>query len=237
MSWMMHGTFGSEMGGSISEIFQHYLHAETLADWEKARAELGDAAAADNLPRTIQQRRADAFWQIFQDAAANPNGGVPIGFVHNVVWTQEAYEEMLRRLAGAESTPLDSTNVPCRTLDGAPLDPYEMAANSLVNQVRRVVVDAGGVVIDLGKARTFTGSARLAVQLADSQCTWPGCWVPVSECQIDHTVEHSKDGRTNPQNGGPLCGSHNRVKQRGFSTRRDPSGEWHTYRPDGTEIE
>ena len=237
LSWTIQGGFGSGMGASINDIFRHYLHAETLADWEVARSEFGDAAVVDDLPRTVQQRRADALWQVFQDAATNPNGGVPVDFVHNVVWSADAYQEMLRRLAGAESTPLDLTTTVCRTINGVPLDPFEMAANSLVNQVRRVIVDAASVTIDQGQARCFTGSARIAVQIADERCTWKGCWVPVSECQIDHTVQHAKGGRTNPHNGGPLCGSHNRLKEQGFRTWRDPVGMWHTYRPDGTEIE
>jgi len=33
------------------------------------------------------------------------------------------------------------------------------------------------------------------------------------------------------------CPRHNRWKQqRGFRTQRDPTGRWHTYRPDGSEI-
>ena len=43
-------------------------------------------------------------------------------------------------------------------------------------------------------------------------------------------------GVTNPANSGPTCGHHNRFKTRGYTTRRDPHGRWHTYRPDGTEI-
>ena len=40
-----------------------------------------------------------------------------------------------------------------------------------------------------------------------------------------------------PDNGGPACARHNRWKQQhGFRTWRDPTGQWHTYRPDGTEI-
>ena len=54
---------------------------------------------------------------------------------------------------------------------------------------------------------------------------------------IDHTHDHAKGGRTHPGNGGPFCGRHNRLKQKGFAVWRDPAGEWHVARPDGTEIE
>lgn len=77
------------------------------------------------------------------------------------------------------------------------------------------------------------------MKLASSECYWPGCHVPVSDCQIDHLIAWADHGggRTDPRNGGPACGRHNRHKQRGFTVRRDQSGQWHTYRPDGTEID
>ena len=51
-------------------------------------------------------------------------------FVHNVVWSADAYQEMLRCLEGAEATPLDLTTAVCRTIDAVPLDPLEMAAKT-----------------------------------------------------------------------------------------------------------
>ncbi len=111
--------------------------------------------------------------------------------------------------------------------------------SSLANHVRRVIINTKGVVIDLGrKARLFTGSARLAAQLQSPRCIWPGCDTPTSRCEIDHLHDHAKGGPTNPDNGAPLCGFHNRWKQKGFATTRDPAtGRWRTYRPDGSLIE
>ena len=68
-------------------------------------------------------------------------------------------------------------------------------------------------------------------------CIWPGCWVPTTQCEADHIRPHAAGGATVPGNGAPLCGRHNRWKQKGFTTRRDPNtGRWRTNRPDGTEI-
>ena len=116
----------------------------------------------------------------------------------------------------------------------------EAVANALVGHVRRVVIDAEGTVIDLSRRRRlFTGAAALAVKLASSECYWPGCHVPVTDCQSDHLIPWADHGggSTNPGNGGPACGRHNRMKERGFTAWRDPAGQWHTYRPDGTEID
>ncbi len=235
LGWQWSGGCGAMQGSQIDEIHERYLSAERLADWEKARAEHGDDATAAHLPRTEAQRRADALWQIFQDASANPASACP-EIVHNIVWDAATMEELARRFGGQQPRPLDPTTSVCRTLDGVALDPSEAFASVLVDKLRRVVVDAAGVVIDLGRARRFTGGARLAVQISDSHCPWPGCEVPTSVCEIDHSVDHARGGETHPHNGGPFCGRHNRHKQKGFAVWRDPSGVWHTYRPDGSEV-
>ncbi len=113
----------------------------------------------------------------------------------------------------------------------------ETLLSSLANHVRRVVVNSQGVVIDLGTTtRLFTGSSRTAAKLQHPSCIWPGCQVPASRCEVDHLHPHARGGGTTATNGAPLCGFHNRWKQKGYATQRGPDGTWHTYRPDGTEI-
>ena len=124
----------------------------------------------------------------------------------------------------------------CRTIDGVDLEPTEMMLNAIISTIRRVVVDAASERVDLGKARFFTGMARHAVKLKAQRCVWPGCRVPSTACQADHLLEHSKNGRTNPGNGAPVCGKHNRLKNYGFTIYRTPDGTWHTTRPDGTQL-
>ncbi len=116
----------------------------------------------------------------------------------------------------------------------------EAVANALVGHVRRVVVGADSVVIDLGRRRRlFTGPAQLAARLSSTECYWPGCHVPVTDCDTDHLIPWADrgGGSTNPRNGGPACGKHSRHKNHGYTVHRDPAGAWHTYRPDGTELE
>jgi hypothetical protein len=73
--------------------------------------------------------------------------------------------------------------------------------------------------------------------LASRRCLWPGCLVDAGRCQADHLTEFSDGGPTRSDNGGPLCGRHNRWKStHGYRAWRDPNGHWHTLRPDGTEI-
>jgi hypothetical protein len=236
LTWHLKATVGPLQGAAMREILDHYLEAEWLADWDEAKAVHGDAACVADLPRTDAQRRADALEQIFSDAAGAPEGAVPPGYTHTVVWTEAAYEEMLARIAGRHPRPFHMDTFRCETLDGYPLDPTEAAANALLHSFRRAIVDSAGVVIDLGRARRFTGNARLAAMLQSDTCVWPGCEVAVTRCEIDHVHDHAKGGCTDPTNGCPLCGRHNRWKQKGFRVQRDPTGHWHFYRPDGTQI-
>lgn len=237
LSWELVAQFGAMQGMAMSEIWEHYVDAEWHADWEKAAAEHGDQAAVAHLARTDGQRRADALWQIFQDAAGADGSAVPPGFCHNILWSAEAYEEMLRRFAGAAPRPHDPDTYRCQTIDGVPLEPTEAAANAMVGAVRRVVINANGVVLDMGHKRFFTGALRDAINLQSSgRCVWPGCQVPATRCEADHMHDHSRGGLTNPGNGAPLCGRHNRWKQKRYTLWRDPTGQWHTTRPDGTPI-
>jgi hypothetical protein len=168
--------------------------------------------------------------------------------VTNVVITEESLAEQLRFFAGAASDPdaadidLDpqpGSRLRCATIDGRHVDPTEAVAAALLGHVRRVIVDSAGTVIDLGRrSRVFTGPAQLAVRLSSTECYWPGCHVPVNQCQTDHLRPWAPPhhGTTSPDNGGPACGRHNRLKARGFTAWRDPAGGWHTLRPDGTEL-
>jgi hypothetical protein len=126
----------------------------------------------------------------------------------------------------------------CETLDGHPIDPTEAFANALVGRMRRAVVGWDGVVTDMsGLHKLFTGPLRQAVMLTHTRCYWPGCTVKVHHCQADHLEPRRNGGRTNPGNGGPACGRHNRLKEHGFTVRRDERGRLHVHRPDGTEID
>ncbi len=243
LSWDLTGFFGAGQGAELREILDRYVDAEFKADWEAAVARLGEEVLArggiskEDLDRTDAQRRADALVKIFRDAAAADGSAVPVGWVHNIHWSAAAYEEMLAAMDHDRAPRFDPDTFMCRTEDGHDVDPTEAAANSLLHKVRRVIVNAAGVVIDLGRARRFTGSARTAATATYTHCIWPGCHAPASRCEIDHLHEHGKGGSTTQANSAPLCGKHNRWKQKGFRIQRDPTGTWHTTRPDGSQLE
>ncbi len=227
-------------GAMIEEIFERFCKAEFHADWDTGVNQWGDRMVPALLERTDAQRRFDALLAVFTTAAASGAVGTFDPLV-NIVVDQITYEHHLTQLAGGACAPIDPASVDqrrCETSTGHQIDPVDIIAASLTGHVRRVVFDTAGVVIDLGRrSRLFTGGARDAVFLGNRQCIWPGCTQHSGRCQTDHSTPWATGhGPTNPDNGAPMCARHNLFKQHGYRTWRDPTGQWHTYRPDGTEI-
>jgi hypothetical protein len=240
-TWRLEATLRSATGVVLDEIFKRFCDAELLADWEKARAEHGDAATLADLPRSEPQRRADALTAMFFDAAATPPDAKEARMLINLVMPYDRYLAELEALAGA---PRDGSEMSvaerlarCGTLDGTWIDPRDAVRLSIGAELRRVVVGADGAVVNLSRTnRFFRGSARDAVMLRHPECVWAGCETSVRHCQADHLTPWAHGGHTDADNGAPQCGRHNRLKNKRFQVWCDPDGRWHTYRPDGTEI-
>ena len=229
---------GAAAGVMLKEVFEQFCLSEWHADWDAGVQRHGDEMAVHLMERTDAQRRFDAFRSMCGATAVS--GQSPSGEpVVNLVVGYELFEHHLRRALGERPEPLDPNNPAhrCETADGVVIDPYDMLVAAALGQVRRVVFDSAGVVVDVGrKQRLFTGALRHAVMLVSHRCIWPGCYRPASQCEADHVLPFSNVGPTAASNGGPACGFHNRWKTRGYRTWRDPKGQWHHYRPNHSEI-
>ncbi len=230
---------GNTQGAFVKEVFDKFCETEFLADWEAGVARHGEAMHRNLLDRTDAQRRFDAFFAMAQAAGTTigghgAEGGV--GPTGNIVWDQAGFEHQLELALGGTPAPLDP-NVPhfCRTTSGVPIDPRDALIAAVMGQVRRVVVDSAGVIINLGrKQRLFKGPVREMILALQVWCMWSGCRQRAR--QVDHLLPYARGGLTDAVNGGGGCGHHNRWRTRGYRTTRGPDGEWHHYRPDGTEI-
>ena len=231
--WDLTGTLDEISGVEFNEIFAHFIEAEWHSDWDEARQRLGHDAKTNDLRRTEAQRRADAMLAMARAAAIAGSGGSSPVTV-NMLIDQDTYQATVM---GEPIDPRRWRDVVCRTDTGRRLHPDDVVNTALWANIRRVVYDTAGVVIDLGRrSRLFTGAARDAVMLLTDKCVWVGCDQPAAWCQADHSLSWSAHGATVPRNGQPLCGSHNRLKERGYHVYRDNNGNWHTIHPDGHEI-
>lgn len=230
-------TFGALQGAVAKEIFDRFVEAERTKDWDDARKFHGDDTNVGHLARTEPQRRADAFIaMILQAAATRPDAIRPEPALH-IVMTTDAYETALAELAGtpAQFDPRRYQSYKSETLDGIQIDPSDALAAGIIGHIRRVVIGVTEASMSQ-KARVFTGPLRKLLGTLDPVCIWPGCELPQHLCQADHTVSWRETQDTSVGNGKIMCGKHNRLKETGYRTWKDPTGHWHTYRPDGTEI-
>ena len=113
---------------------------------------------------------------------------------------------------------------PARTEDGNVVAASVVRAMAPEAQLRRLVFDdRTGLPLDLGRAqRLAPGYLRTLAFAKHSTCAWKGgCDVPVSRCEADHITEFSHGGTTSAANLQPLCSTHNRLKYRRNTRRRN----------------
>lgn len=245
--WTLEGRFGDAQGAALAQRLEHFVDAEFQADWDAAKAIHGDDTCVAHLSRTPAQRRADAVLAMASWAASAPADARRPEPLVDIIIDQATFEAELRRAGGDPGPAVDPTEAieghRCQTLDGTPLLPAEAVAAALVGHVRRVVVDAAGTVIDLGRRRRlFTGSSRDAAMVqavvrrrSGLGCGWPGCSA-VHCLQVDHQLAAAAGGRTDLANAEVYCGFHNRWKEHGYKPVRSPDGQWSLLRPDGRPI-
>ena len=167
-------------------------------------------------------------------AASTPPGSQPPRLTVNILIDHESFEACLR---GETPDPATYRSVVVRTQTGRRLHPDDAVNAALIGHIRRVVYDASGTVIDLGRrSRLFRGNSREAVMLLLTTCVWIGCDRPIAWCDADHSLGWKAHGATVPRNGGGLCSGHHPLKERGFHVYRDDEGVWHVIDPDGNEV-
>ncbi len=99
----------------------------------------------------------------------------------------------------------------------------------------RIVMDAGGQVLDMGrKVRLATPAQRRAVFARYATCWVDGCPLPATMCQIDHAEDWCSGGLTDLKLLGPACQFHNRDRYRHptrYTRRKIGADRWaFTYR-------
>lgn len=249
----VHASGGSpQEAEEISAVFALAVEAEFDKDCEARRREFGDDALAHPLPRTAQQRKFAALHQIFISwAAVPPDAKTPEPLVnlvidhvttgkvlaaHGLIDDPDLFRIGPRAFAEAEHDLLARR---CHTATGTPVHPDVVLEAMVAGRIRRVVVDADNVVVDMGRtSRLFTGNARSAARLLVTRCTHPGCDVPAKFCDVDHRKEWvGDDGPTDQANAMPLCGPDDRWKHaNGIRSRRASNGRIYLVRPDGSTI-
>ena len=83
-----------------------------------------------------------------------------------------------------------------------------------------------GMVLSVGRTQYSPPASlrRLAKWRAD-RCMGPGCGMPASRCEVDHTIAWEHGGDTALENLAPLCKGHHKVKHHGGWQSKADSGQ------------
>lgn len=128
--------------------------------------------------------------------------------------------EALRRSGLTQEPPLAQLE------NGTALPPAALEVLLCDSFVRRVVLDARGLLLDSGQGkRTFQGALRAGILARDRHCQFPGCSLRASWCEVHHIRYWKDGGATSRENGITLCRfHHHRVHADAVSIMVTPDG-------------
>ncbi len=167
--------------------------------------------------RSAAQRRADAL----VDLAREKSGGGS-----SAARTELLVHVDVETLTGIGR--LDADQARC-DLDGhGPVAPATIRRLACDATFRRIVIDARGVVLDVGRATQIVSPAqRRAVIARDRHCVFPGCERPARWSDIHHVVAWDQGGPTDLANLCLLCRRHHVLTHEGrWTLQSDDRGHW-----------
>jgi hypothetical protein len=138
----------------------------------------------------------------------------------------------------------DIETLQARALGGSLLEQSE--ALSLLDQARTdvyfCVKDQRGSPLNLGRDKRFaTEVQKLALAIREGGvCSWPGCSVPWTRCDVDHLIEFNPPNPGEPKGRTDLaemalkcnCGHHSHRHETGENAFRNADGTWTIVKPD-----
>jgi len=92
--------------------------------------------------------------------------------------------------------------------------------------LRRVLTDpVEGKVLEVSDKRLPSAALDRFVRVRNPECVFPGCPLPSTACDLDHTCARVDGGVTGEANLGPLCRHHHRLKHAPSSAPSDNGGD------------
>lgn len=186
------------------------------------------ATVCDADPRTKQQRRADAMGAVAAGAdrlgcqCGNPDCAAPTKLASNVVV----------HVVADQATVEGRSDVPGYLVGSEELIPADLVRELAEQAKVRPLFNP----MDAPPEPGYVPSAKLAefVRFRDVTCRAPGCDVPASQCDIDHTRPFAEGGPTHASNLSCKCRTHHLAKTfLGWRDQQLPDGTLIWTLPDG----
>jgi hypothetical protein len=202
----------------------------TMLDQETKRLHAQEAESPEGATTPVRKLQLDAMMRLLIRGFRRDDGSTPVPLV-NIVMSEKVAEDLLARMTGCENPtgdpPMDINlfELPiawddidgrCETIRGTPVHPKHVLWLLFVGNLRRTVMSAESMVLDLGRDSRFFNSIQRNALLVQSrgQCV-DGCGSPFRWLQADHVIPWSLHGLTNVSSGAMRCGPDNRRKGTG----------------------
>lgn len=199
---------------------------EAQAAFGRATAIAKVLAAVVGEERTVDQLRADVIGDLLIEGDTTRHPAEARGIRATVAVTVPALSLLADALGEGAEPPVVEGVGPI------PLDRARELCGDAEGWMRILTHPESGIVLSVGRLQYRPPPAlRKLVAWRADRCMAPGCGIPASRCQIDHTVAWEHGGTTSLANLAPLCVGHHTVKHHGgWSVRQIPASggalEW-----------
>lgn len=170
--------------------------------------------AQEGESRTLDQVRADVMCDLLIEGRTDIHPAEARGLRASVVVTVPALALLARDDAEREAAGLEPAVI--EGLGPIPIARARELCGGDEGWMRILTHPETGAVLSVGRdLYRPPPSLRRIVRWRADRCMAPGCGMPASRCEIDHTVAWDDGGPTSLDNLSPICRGHHRVKHHG----------------------
>ena len=160
--------------------------------------------------RSLDEVRADVLCDLLIDGVTPAHPSEVRGIRPTVVVTVPALALLGASDAGAQEPAV------VEGIGPIPMERARELAGAATSWIRVLTHPETGVVVSVGRTRYRPPPDMVALtKWRAERCMGPGCGIPASRCQIDHTLAWEHGGETSVTNSAPLCQGHHTVKHHG----------------------
>ena len=166
-------------------------------------------ATSESEMRTLDQLRSDVFADLLIDGDTPLHPKEAHGIRATVSVTVPVLSLLDDHRAAAQPAVVEG-------IGPIPIDRARELCGAADSFMRILTHPETGMVLSVGRDQYRPPSSlrKLARWRAD-RCMAPGCGIPASRCDLDHSIAWEDGGDTSLQNLAPLCRGHHRVKHHG----------------------
>lgn len=193
----------------MATLMLHAPEVELHAIFARATAIGKVITAQADGSRTLDQVRADVLCDLLIDGTTTSTPAEARGIRASVVVTVPALSLLDDATPGVQPALVEG-------LGPIPLSKARELCGGDAHWMRVLTHPETGMVLSVGRDQYRPPAAlRKLTRWRADRCMGPGCSVPASRCEIDHTLAWQDGGATSLDNNAPLCKGHHIVKHHG----------------------